>query len=220
MLKFARKSRDLALEGRKAHKYDEFTRKYRIEDLKEYAEMAAGQVADGGSVLDIATGPGYFCTELAKLGGFKVTGIDISQDLVDIARANARQAGVEVDFLQGNASAMRFPDEIFDLVFCSWAVKNFREPAQVLGEMYRVLKPEGTALIIDLNHDATGREWRRYASSRQLKGITALSMKLAFMIQRSGAYSRTQFAELAGNSPFGRYSIQDMGINLCIFLSK
>src|SRR5664280_2716788 len=78
-------------------------------------------VGEGGSVLEVAAGPGYFCTELAKLGNFKIIGLDISNDLVEIARRNAREAGIEIDFQRGNASGMQFPDQAFDLVFCSWA---------------------------------------------------------------------------------------------------
>ncbi|MEO6700372.1 MAG: class I SAM-dependent methyltransferase, partial [Jatrophihabitantaceae bacterium] len=190
MMKFARKFTDLAIEGKKARRYDEFSRKSRLGDFKEYASLAARYLAEGGSVLDVATGPGYFCTELAKLSTFKIVGVDISNDLVAIARANARETGAAVDFQQANASAMRFPDGTFDLVFCSWAIKNFREPAAVLNEVYRVLKQGGTALIIDLNGDATGQDWQSYASGRDLKGVNALSMRLAFRIQQGGAYTR------------------------------
>jgi ubiquinone/menaquinone biosynthesis C-methylase UbiE len=220
MMKLFRRSRDLVLEGKKARQYDEFSRRYRMQDIKEYAELAAEFAAGGGSVLDVATGPGYFCIELAKIGRFRVTGIDISEHLVEIASANARQAGVDVDFLQGNASSMRFPDGAFELVFCSWAMKNFKDPGKALGEMFRVLKPGGTALIVDLNQEANSRQWNRYASSRRLERMTALAMGLAFRIQRSGAYSRTQFQELIKSSPFRTHDIQDVGINLCVRLSK
>lgn len=220
MMKFVRKFKDLGIEGKKAEEYDEFSRKYRLKDLKEYANLATSHIAEGGSVLEIATGPGYFCTELAKLGNFKITGLDISNDLVKIARTNAQQAGVKVDFLQGNASSLQFPDTAFDFVFCSWAIKNFMEPVKVLNEMYRVLKPGGTALIIDLNHDATGQEWNRYSSGLGLRGMTALFMKLAFRIQRSGAYSKSKFVELIKNTPFQRHDIQDVGINLYAYLFR
>ncbi len=220
MMKFVRKFKDLEIQGKKAHDYDDFSRKYRLKDLKEYANLAAGHVSNGGSVLEIATGPGYFCIELAKLGNFKITGLDISNDLVKIARTNAQQAGVQVDFLQRNASSIQFPDMSFDFVFCSWAIKNFMEPQKALNEMYRVLKPGGTVLIIDLNHDAASQEWDRYASSLGLKGMTALFMKLAFRIQRSGAYSKSKFVELIRNTPFQRHDIQEKGINLYVFLFK
>jgi ubiquinone/menaquinone biosynthesis C-methylase UbiE len=220
MMKFVRKFKDLEIQGKKAHDYDDFSRKYRLKDLKEYANLAGRHVSNGGSVLEIATGPGYFCIELAKLGNFKITGLDLSNDLVKIARTNAEQAGVKVDFLQGNASSIQFPDVSFDFVFCSWAIKNFMEPQKALNEMYRVLKPGGTVLIIDLNQDAASQEWDRYSSSLGLKGMTALFMKLAFRIQRSGAYSKSKFVELIKNTPFQRHDIQEMGINLYVFLFK
>ena len=220
MMNFVRKFQDLGIQGKKAHEYDEFSRKYRMKDLEEYANLANSHMMDGGSVLDIATGPGYFCIELAKLGNFKITGLDISNDLIEIARTNAQQAGVNVDFLQGNASTIQFPDMAFDFIFCSWAIKNFREPLKVLNEMYRVLKPGGIALIIDLNHDAASQEWNRYSSSLGIKGMTALFMKLAFRIQRSGAYSKSQFVELIKNTPFQRHDIHDVGINLYVYLFR
>ena len=220
MMKFVRKFKDLEIQGKKAHDYDDFSHKYRLKDLKEYANLAGSHVSNGGSVLEIATGPGYFCIELSKLGNFKITGLDISNDLVKIARTNAEQAGVKVDFLQGNASSIQFPDMSFDFVFCSWAIKNFMEPQKALSEMYRVLKPGGTVLIIDLNHDVASQEWDKYASSLGLKGMTALFMKLAFRIQRSGAYSKSKFVELIKNTPFQRRDIQEMGINLYLFLFK
>jgi len=219
-MKFVRKFKDLEIQGKKAHEYDDFSRKYRLKDLKEYAKLAASHVTNGGSVLEIATGPGYFCTELAKLGNYKITGLDISNDLVKIARTNAQQAGIKVDFLQGNASNIQFPDASFDFIFCSWAIKNFMEPQKVLNEMHRVLKPGGTALIIDLNHDADSQEWNRYSSSLGLKGMSALFMKLAFRIQRSGAYTRNKFFELIKNSSFQRHDIQGVGINLYMYLFK
>ena len=182
--------------------------------------MATNHVKNGESVLEIATGPGYFCTELAKLGNFKITGLDISHDLIEIARTNAQQAGVKVDFLQGNASTIQFPDMAFDFIFCSWAIKNFMEPVKVLNEMYRVLKPGGKALIIDLNHNAASQEWNRYSSSLGIKGMTALFMKLAFRIQRNGAYSKSKFVELIKNTPFQRHDIQAVGVNLYVYLFK
>ena len=220
MMKFVRKFQDLGIQGKKAYEYDEFSSKYRIKDLKEYATLATSHVMDGGSVLDIATGPGYFCIELAKLGNFKITGLDISHDLIEIARTHAQQAGVTVDFLQGNASAIQFPDMAFDFIFCSWAIKNFMEPLKVLNEMYRALKPGGTALIIDLNHDAASQEWNKYSSSLGIKGMTALFMKLAFRIQRNGAYSKSKFVELIKNTSFQRYNIQEVGINLYVSLFR
>lgn len=220
MLKLARKFKDLGLEGKQARQYDAFSRQYRMTDFWEYAALAASTLEQGAHVLEVAAGPGYLCIELAKLGDFRVTGLDISDDLMEIARANASAAGVQVDFLRANASAIPFPDATFDLAFCSWAVKNFKEPVKAMNEMCRVLKPGGTALIIDLNHNSTAVDWKEYAAARGLKGMTSLGMRIAFMIQRHGAYSQSQFETLLARTSFRRRDISSRGINLCMSLTK
>ncbi|MBI3562089.1 MAG: class I SAM-dependent methyltransferase [Gammaproteobacteria bacterium] len=144
----------------------------------------------------------------------------ISNEFVKIARVNAQQAGVEVDFRQGNASEIPLRDQTFDFTFCSWSFKNFKKPLNVLNEMYRALKPGATALIIDLNRDAPNLEWNKYASNSGLKGVAALFMKTAFRIQRSGAYSKSEFSELIQKTHFERYDIQAVGINLYVYLFK
>ena len=220
VMKFFRKYQDFVIEGKKAYQYDEFSRKYRMKELREYAGVATRHVSEGGCVLEIAPGPGYFSIELAKLGNYKITGVDISNELVKIARVNAQQAGVGVDFLQGNTSAIPLPDRTFDFIFCLWSFKNFKEPLKVLNEMHRVLKAGATALIIDLNHDATNFEWNRYVSNSGMKGMAALFMKIAFRIQRSGAYSKSEFSELIQKTPFERSDIQSVGINFYAYLFK
>ncbi len=58
--------------------------------------------------------PGYFAIELAKLGSYRITGLDISRTLVEIARAKAAEAGVAVDFRRGDA--LPFAPESFDFL--------------------------------------------------------------------------------------------------------
>src|SRR5262249_4156520 len=125
------------------------------ESYRKSAEIVAGQVADGSNVLEIAPGPGYLAIELAKLGNYRVVGLDISQSFVEMARQHAKDAGVAVTFEHGNASCMPFDPDSFDFIVCRAAFKNFAEPVQALSEMYRVLKPDGKALILDLRPDVS-----------------------------------------------------------------
>jgi ubiquinone/menaquinone biosynthesis C-methylase UbiE len=85
----------------------------------------------------------------------KIIGLDISKDFVEIARRNAKEAGViEVEFRQGNVADIPFPDNKFDFIICTAAFKNFKEPSKALSQMYRV-KLGGTALVIDMNRNAS-----------------------------------------------------------------
>ena len=153
------------MEGRIASWYSKTT----LKDLNRHKLMAsklAGQIPAGGRVLEIAPGPGYFCIELAKLGNFQITGLDISKSFVQIARRNAQAAGLQIDFREGNASALPFEDASFDFTFCQAAFKNFSQPVMAIAEMYRVLRPGGTAVIVDMRNDASAQD-----IERELKGM-------------------------------------------------
>ena len=133
-----------------------------MEDFRRQATTAAEQLPSGCNVLEVAPGPGFFAIELAKLGDFKITGLDISRTFVEIATEKARDAGVQIDFRLGNASAMPFADDSFDFIYCSAAFKNFSEPVKALDEMYRVLRPGGEAMVVDLRKDVSLEEIDAY----------------------------------------------------------
>ena len=133
------------------------------------------------------------------------------------AERNAQEAGVEIDFMQGNASAMPFQANMFNAVVCVLALKNFKEPLKAMNEMYRVLKTGGTALIIDLNRDASLGAMKKVAESMGLKGLKAY---IAGAIQRSGAYSRKDFETFISQTEFGEYSIEDGALGFSVYLQK
>jgi ubiquinone/menaquinone biosynthesis C-methylase UbiE len=128
----------MGMEGFTAKWYASLTRKS-LDEFKALARRIAEEIPPGSKVLEVAPGPGYFAIELAKLGSYKITGVDISETFVTIARANAVEANVDVDFRSGNASGMPFDSETFDFLLCRAAFKNFTEPLQALREMCRVL---------------------------------------------------------------------------------
>src|SRR5437016_3898641 len=93
----------MGMEGSVARWYERNTRK----DLDEFRRVAAllkTRLPAGGNVLEVAPGPGFLAIELARDPAFRVTGLDISKTLLQIARKNAASEGVSVDFRQGNAS--------------------------------------------------------------------------------------------------------------------
>ena len=221
MMKFLRRFQDLGIKGGMARWYDTNTRQHRMGEMKNYAKEATAHIPEGGSVLEVAPGPGYLAIELAKLGTYHISGLDISQDFVEIARRNAQDAGVEVAFQQGNASAMPFPDHTFDFIICTAAFKNFKEPLKALGEMYRVLKPKGSCLIIDMNRNVSSREIDVLTKNMGIKGREALFMKLTFKyFLRIGAYTKDGFISLISKTSFKEYEIQEEGVGFHIYLRK
>ncbi len=208
------------MEGLIASWYARTTRK----DMKRHAKMARELVhhlPDGADVLEIAPGPGTFCVELAKLGSFRITGLDISRSFVQMARENARKAGLAIDFQEGNASDMPFADASFDFAFCQAAFKNFSDPIGAISEIHRVLRPGGTALIVDMRRDASQLEIEREVRGMHLGWINEVLVGWTFraMLLKS-AYSTQEMQAMIARTPFKKGQIEEEGIGFRAWLSK
>ncbi|WP_018393177.1 MULTISPECIES: class I SAM-dependent methyltransferase [Bacillaceae] len=219
-MRFIRKKKDVGIYGFTAKWYDKNTRKSRLSEMHGYADIVSNHVENGGSVLEVAPGPGYLSIELSKRG-YSVTGVEISQDFVDIEKKNAIEFGVDIDFKQGNASKLPCFDEMFDFVICSAAFKNFKEPVKALCEMQRVLKPGGKALIIDMNRALTSADIEREIIKLGMKGFDRWFVKLAFKtFLRQSAYTIDAFEGLIAQTTFNRHEIKKDGISLFVWLYK
>jgi len=100
-------------------------------------------VKPGQHVLDVACGTGVVSVTAARLGAH-VTGLDLTPELLERARENARIAGVAIDWHEGDAEKLPFGDAAFDVVLSEFGHIFAPRPDVVLGEMLRVLKPGGT----------------------------------------------------------------------------
>jgi len=110
------------------------------------ATVKAIDARPGDRVLDVACGTGTSTAALAKRGA-RVVGIDFSPGMI----AEARRRHPSLEFVQGDAQALPFGDDEFDVVTVSFGLRNFSEPQVALGEMYRVLKPGGRLVITEFS---------------------------------------------------------------------
>jgi ubiquinone/menaquinone biosynthesis C-methylase UbiE len=196
------------------------TRRNDMEDFRRQAKGVAARLRAGCDVLEVAPGPGFFAIELAKLGDFKITGLDASRTFVEIAAGNARSAGAKIDFRLGNASAMPFPRESFDFIYCSAAFKNFSEPVKALDEMHRVLRPGGEAVIVDLRKDTSLGEIDTYVNRSGRSRVDAWLTRRSFRWLIKRAYTRDEFLRMAGESRFGTCQITSSPIGFEVRLAK
>jgi ubiquinone/menaquinone biosynthesis C-methylase UbiE len=213
------------MEGLTAKWYASLTRKS-MQDFETLARRVGAALPPGSRVLEVAPGPGYFAIELAKLGattpgGYRVTGLDISRTFVEIARRNAMEARVAINFRIGNASLMPFEDNSFDFLLCRAAFKNFTQPLQALQEMYRVLSPGGRALIIDLRKDAPSASIDQAVDAMRLGAVNSAVTKFTFrfmLLKR--AYTKHDFEHFLDQTKFGPIQIVESLTGLELTLHK
>ena len=110
-------------------------------------------------VLDVGTGPGILAMMLAELG-HEVTGLDLSSAMLEKARRNAEEKGLAIDFRQGDAENLEFPDGTFDAVTSKFLLWTLPHPEKAMAEWNRVLKKQGVVIAIDGDwHSASPYIW-------------------------------------------------------------
>ena len=102
------------------------------------ALLEAARVTQGVRVLDVACGPGYAAAAGAARGAVAI-GVDFSSEMIEEARG--RYPGIE--FREGDAEQLSFPDSTFDAVVLNFGMLHLGRPEQALRETHRVLRPGG-----------------------------------------------------------------------------
>lgn len=96
----------------------------------------------GARLLDVACGTGNVAV-LAARRGCIVSGLDLASNLIAQARQRAAAEGLEIDFTEGDAEALPYPDASFDIVTSMWGVMFAPRPERIVSELRRVVKPGG-----------------------------------------------------------------------------
>jgi len=191
-----------------------------LRTYRQQARELTDALPDGAEILEIAPGPGYLTVELARLGRFHVTGVDLSRTFVGIATEYARQQNVDVIFRQGDAESLPFPDASFDLTVCQAAFKNFGQPVVALDEMYRVLRPGRTAVIHDMSHESTPTDIEAEVKGMDISRLNGLFVRRTLGLLRLRAASEARWRELGSLSRFRAAEISRYGITTEVRLTR
>jgi ubiquinone/menaquinone biosynthesis C-methylase UbiE len=136
--------------------YDSYMRKITFGRERVLREMTVSlaQVKPGDCVLEVGCGTGTLTLAAKRQAGpsGKVFGIDIIPGMIELSQQKAAQANEEVTFQSGSMDDIPFPANQFDVVMCSFMIFHMSEMTRRKGiaETYRVLKPQGRLLVLDL----------------------------------------------------------------------
>lgn len=116
--------------------------------------VKAVAAAAPSAILDVATGTGDLAIQLAKANPqAKVTGIDLSEGMLEVGRRKVAEAGLtqQIALRQADCLALPFADGSFDIVTVAFGVRNFEHLDKGYAEMARVLRPGGKLMVLELS---------------------------------------------------------------------
>lgn len=131
-----------------------------VDGLEKAAVFAMLGPGGGGAVLDLSCGTGKYALALA-VRGFWVAGVDLSEPMLRVARAKAERTGARLLLVRADGCALPFGSGAFDLATLILGLEFVADPAAILGEVHRVLKPGASVVVAILNRTALWTLWRR-----------------------------------------------------------
>ena len=183
---------------------------YSGEDLKSVPEdanlglgcgnpVAVASLAEGEAVLDLGSGAGFDCflaaNRVGKLG--KVIGVDMTPEMIDKARENARKGGYEnVEFRLGEIENLPLADNSVDVVISNCVINLSPDKARVFQEAFRVLKPGGRLMVSDIT------------LLKELPDFIRDSIA-AYIGCISGALMKNEYINVIGQAGFQEVNIMD-----------
>jgi len=171
--------------------------------LRWYVAHRAASMMPRGAAADLGCGPGLLVTDLVRVApDLHVTGVDLSEEMLSEAEAQARRADLEqrTAFKQGDVAQLPFPDQALDLVVSTLSLHHWRDPVAVFDEIARVLRPGGAFVIFDLRRDLAAPLWLLLWFVTRVVVPPALRRVNEPLSSRDAAYTPAETAELVRQS--------------------
>jgi phosphatidylethanolamine/phosphatidyl-N-methylethanolamine N-methyltransferase len=158
-----------------------------------------------GKLLEIGVGTGLALPHYKR--SLKVTGIDLSPDMLERARERAVKAGLKniEALLEMDATALQFPDNSFDIVVAMYVMTVVPEPEQVIREIARVAKPGGTVLIT--NHFSVEKGLRGAVEKRLAGFADILGWRPEFPVETLLVDDQLELIDRRPVRPFGFFTM-------------
>jgi len=209
--------------------YDRYANRTFVRWFRQIAKQVKDRQVSG-TILDIGTGPGRLPVEIAKqVDNVEVVGIDISEDMVRIARKNVEKERLadRVKFEVRSAYNTGFEDCSIDLVVSTGLIHHLREPAKAFNEMYRILKRGGEAWMYDGRKDVTKAEFEETVRSLGMEKELPLPLWIIERVwphlhigYKTDVYTIGKIGGALDQSLFKNYDVKKEGAYIRIELKK
>ena len=168
-----------------------------------------------GAIVDVGCGPGYLLQVIAmEWPKSKLKGVDISKEMVERAGANFDSLGLggRAEFKEGSADHLPFEDQTQDFVVSTLSLHHWTDPESAFNEIYRVLKPGGQMLILDLRRDARRMFfwliWFAQNVALRIIGIDAMRRINEPIGSLLASYTSQEIREIVSKTGFSDYEVE------------
>lgn len=150
-------------------------------------------------ILDIATGTGDLALMMSQLNPKKVIGLDISEGMLEVGKQKIAKANLsdQIEMVVGDSENMPFDDNTFDAITVSFGVRNFANLDIGLTEIRRVLKPNGTFVILETSNPT------KFPFKQGYKFYTSFILPIIGKIFSKDKVAYSYLCESANSFPFG-----------------
>ena len=179
--------------------YDSYMRKITFGRERIFREetVRLAQVKSGDSVLEVGCGTGTLTLAAKRQAGpsSKVCGIDIIPGMIEVSQQKAAQAKEDITFQLGSIDHIPFPANQFDVVMCSFMIFHMSETTLRKGitEVYRVLKPQGRFLVLDLALPT--QPLQRFVAQKLLGSMLQHDLHELLPLMEAAGFSNTEIAQ-------------------------
>ena len=151
------------------------------------------------TILDIATGTGDLAINLAETNASKIIGLDISSGMLEIGKEKIKKKNLDskIEMVLGDSENMPFEDNTFDAITVSFGVRNFANLDKGLTEIRRVLKPNGTFVILETSNPT------KFPFKQGYKFYTSIILPIIGKIFSRDKVAYSYLSESANYFPFG-----------------
>jgi len=150
-------------------------------------------------ILDIATGTGDLALMMSQLNPKKIIGLDISEGMLEVGKQKITKANLteQIEMVVGDSENMPFDDNTFDAITVSFGVRNFANLDKGLTEIRRVLKPNGTFVILETSNPT------KFPFKQGYKFYTSFILPIIGKIFSKDKIAYSYLCESANSFPFG-----------------